>query len=90
MNAWPDAAVFDDTDRLVLRYADSMTRDLSCDDALWDALAARFSQPEIFELCFAVGLAALVNRVHATFLTDVDSRTTARVDAMALPNKKAD
>jgi alkylhydroperoxidase family enzyme len=76
---WPQASCFDETDRLVLRYADSLTRDVAVPDDLWTALAARFSQQEIFELCFSVGTANLVNRVHATFLTDVDAGTSARV-----------
>ena len=79
---WEHAPCFDETDRLVLRYADSLTRDVAVPDALWDALSARFSQKEIFELCFSVGTANLVNRVHATFLTDVDAGTSGRVAAL--------
>ncbi|MEO9255569.1 MAG: hypothetical protein ABI305_08525 [Tepidiformaceae bacterium] len=78
--------MFDEPDRLVLGYADSITRDVRCDDAMWAALSERFSQTEIFELAFTVGLAALVNRVHATFQTDVDERTSDRVDRMDLPS----
>jgi len=79
---WEQAPCFDETDRLVLRYADSLTRDVAVPDDLWSALAARFSEKEIFELCFSVGTANLVNRVHATFLTDVDAGTSARVDGL--------
>ncbi len=85
LNGWHEAPHFDETDRLVLRYADALTRDVTVSDELWADLAGRFSQRQIFELCFAVGLAALVNRVHATFHTDVDEATEARVDAMELP-----
>ncbi len=66
----------------MLTYADGLTRDVSVPDALWEALQARFSEKEIFELCFSVGTANLVNRVHATFLTDVDAPTAARVDEL--------
>jgi alkylhydroperoxidase family enzyme len=66
----------------VLTYADSLTTSVSVPDELWDALAQRFSEKEIFELCFSVGTANLVNRVHATFLTDVDSATAARVEQL--------
>lgn len=85
LNDWREAPLFDATDRLVLEYADSLTRDVRVDDALWSALQAHFSQKEIFELCFSVGLAALVNRVHATFHTDVDDRTQSRVESLDLP-----
>ena len=84
MSAWQEAPVFDEVDRLVLRYAETLTREVRVDDALWEALAAQFSQTEIFELCFSVGLAALVNRVHATFHTDVDTRTQQRVESLSL------
>lgn len=84
---WQNAPVdvFDGTDRLVLQYADSLTRDVTVDDALWQQLSERFSQAELFELCFSVGLANLINRVHATFHTDVDAHTTGRVDKLDLP-----
>lgn len=71
--------LFDATDRLVLRYAEVLTRENRVSDELYAELAARFSQQELIELCFTVGLAALVNRVHATFRTDVDNFTRAIV-----------
>lgn len=83
---WQAAPVFDATDRLVLRYADCLTQEVRVTDDLWEALAARFSQKEIFELCFSVAVANLVNRVHATFHTDVDERTEARVARLVLPD----
>ena len=70
---------FDGTDRLVLRYADVLTRENRVDDALYTELAACFTREELVALCFMVGLAALVNRVHATFLTDLDDTTRAAV-----------
>jgi alkylhydroperoxidase family enzyme len=85
LNGWPEAPVFDATDRLVLRYADSITRDVTCSDELFAELSGSFSQTALFELAMTTGLAALVNRVHATFLTDVDERTAARVEGMDVP-----
>jgi alkylhydroperoxidase family enzyme len=71
--------LFDETDRLVLRYAEVLTRELKVSDALYAALAQRFPKDELIELCFSVALAALVNRVHATFRTDVDESTLEAV-----------
>ena len=79
MAEWATVPVFDDTDRLVLRYAEVLTRENRVSDALYADLAARFPREELLELCMAVGLAALVNRVHATFHTDVDEETRAQV-----------
>lgn len=72
-----NCATFDETDRLVLRYAEVLTRDNRVDDALYAALAARFSREQLVELCATVGLSAIVNRFHATFRTDVDDDTAA-------------
>ena len=70
---------FDATDRLVLRYSEVLTRENRVDDKLYAELAARFPREELVELCMTVGLSALVNRVHATFRTDVDESTHAMV-----------
>lgn len=77
---------FDDTDKLVLRYAEVLTRDNRVDDALYAELAKTFSRDELVELAMTTGLSAMVNRVHATFRTDVDSTTLDSVaDGPACP-----
>jgi alkylhydroperoxidase family enzyme len=75
MSDGANSPLFDATDRLVLRYAEVLTRENRVDDALYGELAAAFPREEVVELCFTVGLAALVNRVHATFRTDLDGST---------------
>jgi len=90
MGAPEACASFDATDRLVLRYAEILTRENRVDDALYGELAARFSRAELVELCMTVALSALVNRVHATFRTDVDQGTLNKVGALsacALPTR---
>ena len=76
-------ASFDATDRLVLRYAEVLTRENRVDDALYAELAARFGAEELLELAMTVGLSALVNRVHATFLTDLDEATLGQVQGLS-------
>ena len=79
-------ASFDETDRLVLRYAETSIRDIRIPDELYAKLAARFPKPELVELSLTVALAALVNRVHATFQTDLDDSTREQVaDGPACP-----
>jgi len=75
---------FDATDRLVLRYTDSLTKDNLVDQGLYAQLAEAFPQQELIELCMAVAMAGMVNRVHATFHTDVDEFTRARQDQRPL------
>ena len=66
---------FDATDRLVLRYSEILTKENRVPDALYADLSARFPRDELFELCMAVAFSAMVNRVHATFRTDLDDHT---------------
>ncbi len=72
---------FDAVDRLVLRYSETLTRSLKVSDSLFAELEAAFPREQLLELCFTVSLSALVNRVHATFQTDLDPETEALVGA---------
>ena len=77
---------FDDTDRLVLRYAETSIREIKIKDELYKKLAARFPKQELIELAMTVALASLVNRIHATFQTDLDGSTKEQVaDGPACP-----
>ena len=80
LGEWESSSLFDETDKLVLRFADVLSRENSVDDALYGALVACFTQSELLKLSFTVSMAGMVNRVHATFLTDVDDST---VDAVS-------
>jgi alkylhydroperoxidase family enzyme len=71
--------LFDEPDKLVMHYAEVLTRTCKVSDELYHQLETRFTRDELVELCFLVGLAALVNHVHATFATDVDAATRASV-----------
>lgn len=67
--------VYDELERTVITYARRSTRMEQIDDDLYAELARHFGEREIVELCFVVGLSNMVNRFHATFLTDVDDAT---------------
>jgi alkylhydroperoxidase family enzyme len=73
--------VYDAPQAAVIRYAQKSTRLERIDDATYNALAAHFSVPQIMDICLTVGLSNMVNRFHATFLTDVDAATIAEVEA---------
>jgi alkylhydroperoxidase family enzyme len=78
--------LFNDKEKLAMRYAETLTRTCRVSDELYRQLEAHFTHDEIVELCFLVGLSNLVNRVHATFQTDVDAQTRASVgDAAFCP-----
>jgi len=83
-----NCATFDDVDRLVLRYAETLTRENRVDDALYAELKARFSNDELVDLALTVSFSAFINRMHATFRTDLDRATFEQVgdaQACALP-----
>ena len=75
---WPSSGRFDAKDRAVLRFTDALSESNRVDDDVYSELANHFSDQEIMKLSFAVGLAGMVNRVHATFKTAVDDMTIER------------
>ena len=76
----------DAKDRLVLRFSEQLTRHNRVSDDLYAELEKLFTREELLELAMTVGLSAMVNRVHATFQTDLDTDTRQSVaDAPACP-----
>jgi len=70
----PDG-VYSPEEAAIVRYSQRATRMDPIDDATYGALADSLSTREIMEICFTVGLSNVVNRFHATFLTDLDPWT---------------
>ena len=73
--------LFDAAEAAIIRYAQKSTRLEAIDAATYDALVQHFTSGQIIDLCLTVGLSNMVNRFHATFLTDVDAETLAEVEA---------
>ncbi len=73
--------IYDDAQAAIIRYAQKSTRLEPIDDITYRALEQYFSVPQIMDICLTVGLSNMVNRFHATFLTDVDEVTIAEVEA---------
>jgi alkylhydroperoxidase family enzyme len=67
--------VYDDAERAIVEYARCSTRMEPISDALFARLRDHLSVEQVMELCFTVGVANVINRFHATFLTDVDAAT---------------
>ncbi len=70
----PDG-VYAPDEAAIVRYAQRSTRMDVIDDGTYGALAEHFDARQIIELCFTVGLSNMINRFHATFLTEVDPTT---------------
>jgi hypothetical protein len=71
------AGIYADDERAVVEYAQRSSHLDPITDELFTRLQAHFSTRQIMDLCFTVGLSNLINRFHATFLTDVDPETGA-------------
>lgn len=70
----------------IVRYAQASTRMATITSAIYEDLRVHFTEPQIIEICFTVGLSNMINRFHATFLTDLDPRTgEALAPACPLP-----
>ncbi len=76
----PDG-VYSEAEAAIVRYAQQSTKSISIDDEMYAELERHFSRRQLIDLCFTVGLSNLVNRFHATFLTDLDESTLADAEA---------
>jgi alkylhydroperoxidase family enzyme len=75
MHDWRSSLLFDEQDRLVLELAESLSVDHQVDDSLYGRLEEQFDRPVLVRLAMTVALAGMVNRIHATFQTEVDPRS---------------
>jgi hypothetical protein len=73
----PDDGTYSPAERAIVEYAQRSTRLEPITDELFARLSEHFDRRQLIELCFTVGLSNLINRFHATFLTDVDAATCA-------------
>ncbi len=71
----PPEDLFDEAGVAILTYAYKSTKMQTIDDATYGALRKHFDEKAIIEICFTVGLSNMINRFHATFLTEVDPQT---------------
>lgn len=69
----PDG-LYEPDEAAIVRYAQKSTRAETI-DATYGALREHFDETQIIEICFTVGLSNMINRFHATFLTDLDPTT---------------
>jgi alkylhydroperoxidase family enzyme len=72
--------VYEPDEAAIVRYAQKSTRMEPIDDAVYRDLRAHFSEQQIIEICFTVGMSNMINRFHATFLTEVDRTTQESVE----------
>jgi alkylhydroperoxidase family enzyme len=65
-----EAPVFDERERVVLAYADAMTRDIEVPDALFERMRALFAERDVLELTVTIGGYNMVSRVLVALRID--------------------
>ena len=83
LRGWRESDLYGPVDRLVLEYVEEKKPRPRVTDELYARLTQHFSTRQIIDLCFAAGISDLINRFHATFVTDVDDETLADDAAVA-------
>lgn len=73
--------VYEADEAAIVRYAQASTRMEPITDEIYSELRAHFSEQQIIEICFTIGMSNTINRFHATFLTELDPSTRESVEA---------
>jgi alkylhydroperoxidase family enzyme len=71
--------VYEPDEAAIVDYARRSTLMQPIDNDLYGRLEAHFTTSQIMEICFTVGMSNVINRFHATFLTEVDPETNEAV-----------
>ena len=66
--------LFDDLERLVIRYAEQMTTRVQVDPKLVDQLKARLTPAQLVQLTLSIAAANFTNRFNETLGTELETR----------------
>ena len=68
---WRESPLFSDAEKAALEWTEAVTRlsDHGVDDDVYDRVRAQFSEDQISELTFAIGVINLWNRLNISFRT---------------------
>jgi alkylhydroperoxidase family enzyme len=69
---YDSSAAYDELQKLVIAYAEELTRQVRVPESLVNQLKQRLSERELVELNLTVGLAQITNRFNEAFQIDVD------------------
>jgi alkylhydroperoxidase family enzyme len=67
--------LYEPDEAALVAYAQRSTRMDVIDHTTYANLAAYFTPEQIIEICLTVGMSNMINRFHATFLTELDPHT---------------
>ncbi len=72
LTAWSESDAFDDRERALLAYADTMTRDVVVPDDVFAAVRAHFDRRELVELTTTIAFYNMVSRVLVALGVDLE------------------
>lgn len=68
----PDAAVFDEAQRLVMGYTDDVVKNVRASDATFDPLIEKLGAKQVQQLTITIGYYMMVSRFLETFDVDIE------------------
>jgi AhpD family alkylhydroperoxidase len=74
---WEASPIFSDLERLVLRYAEAMTRDVQVKADLVEALRAGLGHEALVQLTLSIAAANFTNRFNEALGTELEARSSA-------------
>jgi alkylhydroperoxidase family enzyme len=72
INGYESSPLFSNLEKLVMRYAEELTKTVKSSEDLMNELKKHLSQEQLVELNLTVGTANLTNRFNMSFMTDMD------------------
>lgn len=69
----PEAAAFNDLEKMVMRFTDDVVKNVRAGDATFKPLAEKLSHQELQELTITVGYYMMVSRFLETFDVDIEA-----------------
>lgn len=70
----PDAAAFDDLQRLVMRFTDDVVKNTRASDATFDPLLEKLGPKQMQELTITIGYYTMVSNFLETFDVDIEDK----------------
>jgi len=72
INDYESSTLFTNLEKLVMRYAEELTKTVKSSEDLMKELKKHLSEEQLVELNLTVGTANLTNRFNMSFMTDMD------------------
>lgn len=74
----PEAPVFTELERLILRFTDTVVHEVKAPDALFDEVLAHLDHRRMAELVFTIGFYMMVSRFLENFEVDIEPEGTVQ------------